>query len=242
MTAIKGQNLRVFIDNEPIARAQSCTVHIAADVQDISSKDSVDGWQENVVTGFSWDVSVDAMVLPNAAELMDNGEFTSVTSTDEMEIDGETTVYISNYVIAVPAGETIVACAPGNASNYVYIIEIETADSFASATNRQNASYTNTGTAAVEVYLGCSADEQSIRYTIGEANSAATLDTLIPEMFVDTDVSIEFSLTDGVMNRNQDSVLLSGNGRITDMSVNAANRQLATYTCQIVGNGELSMT
>ena len=50
-----------------IAMATSCTLHIASQLEDASTKDS-DDWQEQEVTGLSWDASTDSLVT-----LTDNG-------------------------------------------------------------------------------------------------------------------------------------------------------------------------
>ena len=68
MATIKGQNLRVMVGGKCIAMATSCQLHISAELQDSSSKDSVGDWQEQEVTGLSWDVQTDSLVT-----LEDNG-------------------------------------------------------------------------------------------------------------------------------------------------------------------------
>ena len=64
---IKGQNLRVFVNTgsgnvKCIAMATSCQFHIAASVQDSSTKDDTGDWQQNEVTGLSWDATTDSLV------------------------------------------------------------------------------------------------------------------------------------------------------------------------------------
>lgn len=70
MATIKGQNLRVFIGTPPkcVAASTSCTVHLAADLQDSSTKDSTGDWQQQQVVGFNWDMSVDALIVSNPDE------------------------------------------------------------------------------------------------------------------------------------------------------------------------------
>lgn len=68
MATIKGQNLRVMVGGKCIAMATSCQFHISAELQDASSKDSVGDWQEQEVTGLSWDAQTDSLVT-----LEDNG-------------------------------------------------------------------------------------------------------------------------------------------------------------------------
>lgn len=83
MSTIKGQNLRVFVNtgtNTPlcVAMATSATFHIAAQLDDSSTKDSTGDWQEQEVVGLSWDASTDSLVVvatdatgKNTVDLMD---------------------------------------------------------------------------------------------------------------------------------------------------------------------------
>ena len=67
MATIKGQNLRIAIVDDDvekvIAASTECTVHVAIQVQDSSTKDSEDGWTKNEVVGINWDISVNALIL-----------------------------------------------------------------------------------------------------------------------------------------------------------------------------------
>ena len=68
MSVVKGQNLRVLVGGKCIAMATSATFHIAAQLQDSSTKDSTGDWQEQEVVGKSFDFSTDSLVT-----LTDNG-------------------------------------------------------------------------------------------------------------------------------------------------------------------------
>lgn len=68
MATIKGQNLRVMVGGKCIAMATSCQFHISAQMEDSSTKDSVGDFQEQEVTGLSWDAQTDSLVT-----LEDNG-------------------------------------------------------------------------------------------------------------------------------------------------------------------------
>ena len=68
MATIKGQNLRVMVGGKCIAMATSCQLHISAQMEDSSTKDSVGDFQEQEVTGLSWDAQTDSLVT-----LEDNG-------------------------------------------------------------------------------------------------------------------------------------------------------------------------
>ena len=68
MGTIKGQNLRVMVGGKCIAMATSCTFHVSAQLEDCSTKDSVGDFQEQEVTGLSWDAQTESLVT-----LEDNG-------------------------------------------------------------------------------------------------------------------------------------------------------------------------
>lgn len=70
MATIKGQNLRVLFDqldpevvNPCVAGSTNCTLHVAATIQEDMTKDTVDDFIINEVTGLEWDVQVDALVM-----------------------------------------------------------------------------------------------------------------------------------------------------------------------------------
>ena len=68
MGTIKGQNLRVMVGGKCIAMATSCTFHVSAQLEDSSTKDSVGDFQDQEVTGLSWDAQTESLVT-----LEDNG-------------------------------------------------------------------------------------------------------------------------------------------------------------------------
>ena len=57
-----------MVGGKCIAMATSCQFHISAQLEDSSTKDSTGDWQEQEVTGLSWDASTDSLVT-----LVDNG-------------------------------------------------------------------------------------------------------------------------------------------------------------------------
>ena len=68
MGTIKGQNLRVMVGGKCIAMSTNSVFHISATLESSSTKDSVGDFEEQEVTGLSWDASCDALVT-----LTDNG-------------------------------------------------------------------------------------------------------------------------------------------------------------------------
>lgn len=82
MATIKGQNLRVMVGSKCVAMATSCTVHMALQLEDSSTKDDTNDWSSQEPVGKSWDVSTDSLVT-----LTDNGS------------NGETTVDLLDLVL-----------------------------------------------------------------------------------------------------------------------------------------------
>lgn len=75
MGIIKGQHLRLTLDNKYVGFATACTVHVSASLEDSSTKDTTDGyWQEQELTGLSWDISTDALYSVDTDATGINGE------------------------------------------------------------------------------------------------------------------------------------------------------------------------
>ena len=101
MATIKGQNLRVMVGGKCIAMATSCTFHVAAQMEDSSTKDNTGNWQSQEVTGLSWDASTDSLVT-----LTDNGSngelpqdiFTAMIAMTPVTLTFDTTNGTNNRV------------------------------------------------------------------------------------------------------------------------------------------------
>ena len=101
MATIKGQNLRVMAGGKCIAMATSCTFHVAAQMEDSSTKDDTGNWQSQEVTGLSWDASTDSLVT-----LTDNGSngelpqdiFTAMIAMTPVTLTFDTTSGANNRV------------------------------------------------------------------------------------------------------------------------------------------------
>jgi predicted secreted protein len=59
LTKIMGQNFRVFIGGSAVPEATNCQVTIQGNVEDASTKDSVGGWNEEMMTSKQWSAQVD---------------------------------------------------------------------------------------------------------------------------------------------------------------------------------------
>lgn len=70
MNTLKGQNFRAVIttsgSKKYFAGSQSCTIHKAADLEEVSTKDSTGNWKEQSVVALSWDGSVNGLVIMDA--------------------------------------------------------------------------------------------------------------------------------------------------------------------------------
>lgn len=62
MATIKGQNLRVFLNNVVIAAAQQCDLNVRLDVKQISTKDDTGDFAQNIALKLSWSVSANGVV------------------------------------------------------------------------------------------------------------------------------------------------------------------------------------
>lgn len=74
MATIKGQNFRVKLGDKYVALATSCTLHVSLNLEDSSTKDSTNDFQEQEVTGKSWDGSADALYAVDTDTTGLNGE------------------------------------------------------------------------------------------------------------------------------------------------------------------------
>lgn len=142
MGIIKGQNLRVMVGGYCIASATSCTFHIASNTEDSSTKDSVSGFQEIEVTGFSWDAQTESLVVSadpaNASGKIPTDLLTTMLAGTLVQLKFSTTTEGTNY------NRTATTTLAYTGSAYITDISIN-------AANRQNStlSCTFTGTGAL---------------------------------------------------------------------------------------------
>jgi hypothetical protein len=131
MATIKGQNLRVMVGGKCIAMATSCQFHISAQMEDASTKDSVGDFQEQEVTGLSWDAQTDSLVT-----LEDNGSngelpqdiFSLIINKTKVQLTFDQTAGANNRV-----GQDSAIKKTG----YAYISDVQI-----TAQNRQNSTIT----------------------------------------------------------------------------------------------------
>jgi hypothetical protein len=75
MATIKGENLRIFLRPKgaptgyrAVAAATTCTLHCTLQVEEDSTKDTVDDWIEQSPVGLNWDIQTEALVISDDEE------------------------------------------------------------------------------------------------------------------------------------------------------------------------------
>ena len=129
---MKGQNLRILINQKCVAFSTSCTYHLNANLEDSSTKDDVAGFQQQDVTGLAGDISCDALYSVetdangvngiDALDMMLAGqevtvEFSPTTGTKNREASG--TKYTCQAIV-----NDISINAP-NRANVTYTIQLQ---------------------------------------------------------------------------------------------------------------------
>ena len=112
----------------PVAFATSCTVHVSASLEDSSTKDSSDGiFQEQQLTGLSWDISTDALysVDTDASGINAEGALDAILARQKVDVEFTGTVGTNNR----------------QATGHKYTGQAWINDISINAANRQNASY-----------------------------------------------------------------------------------------------------
>lgn len=142
MGVIKGQNLRIKLGTKYVAFATSCTVHVSAQLEESSTKDSTNGWQKQEITGMNWDISVDALYSVDTDATGVNGVDALDLILAQQQIDVEFTQ---------AAGEKNRVPETGDIK---YSGKAWVNDVSVNAPNRQNTSYTLQATGDGELTKG----------------------------------------------------------------------------------------
>ena len=142
MGVIKGQNLRIKLGTKYVAFATSCTVHVSAQLEESSTKDSTNGWQKQEITGMNWDISVDALYSVDSDATGVNGADALDLILAQQQIDVEFTQ---------AAGEKNRVPETGDIK---YSGKAWVNDVSVNAPNRQNTSYTLQATGDGELTKG----------------------------------------------------------------------------------------
>lgn len=129
---MKGQNLRILINQKCVAFSTSCTYHLGTELESSSTKDDVNGFQKQEVTGLNGDISCDALYSVETDANGVNGidaldmilagqevtvEFSPTTGTKNREASG--TKYTCQAIV-----NDISINAP-NRANVTYTIQLQ---------------------------------------------------------------------------------------------------------------------
>lgn len=232
MATIKGQNIRLRLNNKCIALANSCQLHLAAQTEDSSTKDDTGDWASNEVTGFSWDASVDALVMADNITAIDTEEETTVA------YDSDTDVTVPAYSVIVLGG-SIESGEIGEAG--IYINNAAVSHAVTDASNDSEVYYINASDEAVTVtLLNAEALTASYYYVIRDMQEFTT-SSIMELMQNKTVIDCEITLTQGEQNREAIDDICQGTAIISDVSVTAQNRANSTYTVQLTGTGTLTL-
>ncbi len=132
---IKGQNFRVKINGKYVACATSCSLHVAANLEDATTKDSTGPWQEQACVGKSWDGQAEGVM-----SVQTTNDTTGVYAPDLTELVGETVTI--EYEQTTGAKNRVAADAATGEQLYRYSGSAIINDVSISAPNRQNTTYT----------------------------------------------------------------------------------------------------
>lgn len=134
MGIIKGQNLRLTLGGKYVAFATSCTVHVSAQLEDSSTKDTTGSWTSQEITGLSWDLSTDALFSVDT-------DATGVNAVDALDlILAQGTVQVT-FTQAEGDKNRVPGSGAVSYSGTIIVNDVSI-----TAGNRQNASYTLQGT------------------------------------------------------------------------------------------------
>lgn len=135
MGIIKGQNLRLTLGTKFVAFATDCTVHVAANLEESSTKDSTGDFSEQEITGLSWDISTNALfaVNPSGSQTAD---LTGLYGDDALDL------LLAKEKVNITFEQTTGSKNRDTVSGGMkYTGQVIINDVSINATNRQNASY-----------------------------------------------------------------------------------------------------
>lgn len=234
MATIKGENLRLFLNGECVAAATSCQLHVALQLGESDTKDDVDDFIVQEPIGHAWDAQADAMLL--------EGDSSRYIVVKEGSGQADTPIsggYYYNEKIQVRAGEKIaVYFSGGNVTDIT--IYSEGFQTLASQSSVRWLEYEvrNDG----YVYVGVAASGYTLNYRVtSAANGLSSAVTMLVE---GAQVEVEFNTTvEGTLqNRQVETQILQGTAIVQDISVNAPNQDIVTYSVKLQGVGMLSIS
>jgi hypothetical protein len=228
MAVIKGENMRLLVQDVCVAAATACTVDVSLQVAESDTKDDVDDFIIQEPVGHSWGAEVDAMV-----DLQPDVE-------DSVVCDGEQTSY--GYVggmFNIQKGDRIIIASSASDVN-VSILALEDNEWVQLGEGFRRLQWT-AAEDYEELYIASTIEGDTINYAIGDL--AGQLVNFLGSAVSGTPVTVKFAKTIANQHRNRDveQVLVQGNAIITNITQNATNKDLSTYKVQLQGTGMLSI-
>ena len=225
---IKGQHLRLYVQNFCVAAATNVQVHLSLEVQEDSTKDTIDDWLQQSPVGLAWDAQTDAMV-DMQPESSDNVNVTK-------QIQGG---YIHNFPITLRPGDGIAVTCSANQAK-IMIFEKDDKEYHVIAAGEPSVNYLNRSDNDKEVYVGADTQYVIMHYEVGDVEGAG-LSSFIRN--VGAPVLVKFATTQPMIHRNRsiEHPLLQGTAIIADIQVNAPNQDITTYSVKLQGTGELEI-
>lgn len=229
----------MFYGGKCIAAAKSCTLHVSATIEDSSTKDS-GNWAENEVTGLTWDASVEGIVTDR---ILQSGTLSfSRLPTYIPDVGSKTQVL--GFPSDLPANTTIFLFTPRVQHHYmlyrvtglVYeLIHEETGYGFDYDTIDEDDLH-NLKLYVDEIESAITPSAGTYYIQDERVNIVSMFNTFKNKNLL----SISFATTEGHLNSTEDVKMYSGSAYMTDISIQASNRQNTTFNCQLTGVGELT--
>ena len=206
-----------------VAKARTCTVHIAMQSESSSTKDDDGDWENITIVGISWDASCEAEVS---------------TYLQHLALVPVGTSYMSTETIELKAGDSIgIGIADGGNTSKGAFYRV----GGGKLGDLQNNAMTRfTAEDDMSIYVVCN-QLVNVIYSVTGENDAVTTETLLSYMESKVSGEVTFDYTGGNHNRETEKVILRGQAFITDISIQAQNRQTAVCTIQLTGTGELEI-
>ena len=225
---IKGQNLRLYVQSVCVAAATNAQVHLSLEVQEDSTKDTIDDWLQQSPVGLAWDAQADAMV-DMQPETTGNVNITT-------QIQGG---YIYNRPITLRPSDGIAVTRAANQAT-ILIFEKSDTEYYVLASGEPSVRYINSSDNDKEVYVGADTQYVIMHYEVGDVEGAG-LSSFINN--VGMPVTVKFASTQPMIHRNRsiEHPLLQGTAIIADIQVNAPNQDITTYSVKLQGTGELEI-
>lgn len=125
---MKGQNLRILINEKCVAFSTSCTYHLGTELESSSTKDNENGFQKQDVVGLNGDISCDALysVEPDASGVNGIDALDILLAGQEVDVEFSPTTGTKNRT----------------ATGVKYSCKAIVNDISVNAPNRQNVTYT----------------------------------------------------------------------------------------------------